>query len=343
MINVAILGMGGMGWFHTAKLLQLSNVQLVAIADIEPDRLNAKRGVTINLGGGEREVDLSGVARFSDAGELIRRANADVIDICLPSYLHAPYAIEALQAGKHVLCEKPMALTVEDADRMIAAARAADRALMIAQCIRFWPEYLFLRDCARDGRFGRLLSLNIFRLGGRPIWSWQNWFLDPARSGGPVIDLHIHDVDFVNYLLGLPDTVCAVARKSEATGAHDVIHTLFNYANGPQVHLHSGWSMAQTPFLAGYDAWFERGFVRLDPRHEPALMVYDDPLKLNGAPADYTRGDAYYNEIAYFIDCVANGRPPVECPPQAARDSLMLVKKAIQSAETGQPVSGGSG
>ncbi len=187
MINVAILGMGGMGWFHATRLLQLSNVQLVAIADIEPDRLNAKRGVTINLGGSEKEVDLSGVARFGDAGELIRRADAEVIDICLPSYLHAPYAIEALQAGKHVLCEKPMALTVEDADRMIAAARAAGRALMIAQCIRFWPECLFLRDCARDGRFGRLLSLNIFRLGGRLIWSWQNWFLDPARSGGAVI------------------------------------------------------------------------------------------------------------------------------------------------------------
>ena len=340
MIKVAILGMGGMGWFHTSKLLQLSNVQLVAIADVEPDRLNAKRGVTINIGGGEKEVDLSGVARFGDASQLIRQTDADIVDICLPSYLHAPYAVEALQAGKHVLCEKPMALTVEEAGRMVDAARAANRTLMIAQCIRFWPEYRFLRDCVRDGRFGKLLSLNVFRLGGRPIWSWQNWFLDPARSGGPVIDLHIHDVDFVHYLLGLPNMLCATARKSDATGTYDVIHTLFNYANGPQVHIHAGWSMAQTPFLAGYDAWFERGFIRLDPRLDPAPMVYSDLTKTNGVPADYVKGDAYYNEIAYFVDCVANGKPPAECPPESARDSLMLAKKAIQSAETGAPQSG---
>ena len=338
MIKIGVLGMGGMGWFHVSKFFQLPNTRLVAIADITPDRLEARHAVQINIAGDQRPVDLSGVARFDDASRLIAQADVDVIDVCLPSYLHARYTVEALEAGRHVLCEKPMALAVEEADRMVAAARRANRTLMVAQCIRFWPEYQFLRDCLRDGRYGRLLSLNIFRLGGRPIWSWQNWFLDPARSGGPVVDLHIHDVDFVHSLLGKPRTLYATARKSEATGTHDIVHTVFDYGDGPQVHIHAGWSMAQTPFLAGYDAWFERGFVRLDPRLDPALSVYADPRQALGRPADYARGDAYFNEIAYYVNCIERGLPPEECPPESARDSLMLVRQAIASAETGQAI-----
>ncbi len=339
MLKIAILGMGGMGWFHASKFFQMPNTKLVAIADITPERLEAKHAVQINIAGEDRPVDLASVARFADGGDMIRQSGADVIDICLPSYLHARYAIEALQAGRHVLCEKPMALALEDADRMVAAARQAGRALMIAQCIRFWPEYRFLRDCVRDGRYGRLLSLNIYRLGGRPVWSWENWFLDPDRSGGPVIDLHIHDVDFVNYLLGKPASLFATARKSDATGTYDVIHTLFTYADGPQVHIHAGWSLAQTPFLAGYDAWFERGFLRLDPRQAPALTVFDDLSKANPQPAEYAKGDAYFNEIAYYVDCVERGLPVAECPPESARESLALAKLAIASAESGRVVS----
>ncbi len=339
MIKIGILGMGGMGWFHASKLFQLPNVKLAAVADVTPDRLEAKHAVQINIAGDNRAVDLAEVARFSDASQLIAQADVDVIDVCLPSYLHARYAVEALQAGRHVLCEKPMALTVDEADRMVAAARRAGRTLMIAQCIRFWPEYQFLRDCVRDGRFGKLLSLNTYRMGGRPIWSWQNWFLDPARSGGPVIDLHIHDVDFVHYLLGKPDTVYATARKSDATGTYDVVHTVFTYEAGSQVHLHAGWSLAQTPFLAGYDAWFERGFVRLDPRLDPAVTVYADPVKANGQPAEYVKGDAYFNEIAYYVNCIETGAPPAECPPESARDSLWLARLAIESVESGQVIS----
>ncbi len=339
MIKVGVIGMGGMGWFHVSKLCQMPDVELVALADITPERLEAKSAVQINIAGDTKTVDLSGVARYADGSRLIAEAGVDVVEICLPTYLHAPYAIEALQQGKHVLCEKPMALTLAEAQTMIDAAHQSNRLLMIAQCIRFWPEYRFLRDCVRDGRYGKLISLNMTRMGGRPAWSWNNWFLDPARSGGPLQDLHIHDVDFVNYLLGKPNQLYCAARKTAVTGAYDVAHTVFNYTDGPQVHIHAGWSYQQTAFAAIYDAWFERGFIRYDHRQTPAVQVFENPLKLEGKPAEFDAStDAYYNEVRYFLDCIQNNQTPDECPPESARDSLALIRHAIDSADSGQVI-----
>src|SRR5512145_2441470 len=204
MIKIGIVGMGGMGWNHVSQYLKLPGVQVMAMADAAPERLEAREKVKINLNGEETPVDFSHVARYPGAEELIAEADVDVVDICLPTDLHASCAIQALEAGKHVLCEKPMALTASDADQMIAAAYTAGRQLMIAHCLRFWPEYQFLRQCIADRRYGRLLSLNMWRMGGHPSWAARGWFADPARSGGMALDLHIHDVDFANAVLGRP-------------------------------------------------------------------------------------------------------------------------------------------
>lgn len=335
MFRVGIIGMGMMGWFHARRYLQMPDVRLVAIADITPARLEATEAVTGNMADAGPAVDLSNLARYGDGTELIAAGGVDMIDICLPSYLHARYAIAALQAGHNVLCEKPMALSVSEADQMIQAAERAGRQLMVAQCIRFWPEYLYLKQRVDDGSLGRLLSLNMYRIGGRPIWSWENWFTDPARSGGPPLDLHIHDVDYVQYLLGKPEQIQATARRSAATGSYDVIHALFGYADGPQVHIHAGWSKPQIPFQAGFDAWFEEGFLRFDGRTKPALQLFDDLQSVQGRPVELEARDAYYDEIAYFIHCVQTGQPPLECMPQSARDSLWVIEREIEAFERG--------
>lgn len=338
MLKVGIVGMGMMGWFHARRYLTMPNAELVAIADVTPERLEASEAVAGNLADAGQAADLSALKRYSDGSALIAEAGVDVVDVCLPSFLHARCSVEALEAGCHVICEKPMALNVEDAQGMIDAAARADRRLMIAQCIRFAPEYRYLQGCVREGTYGRLLSLNMFRMGGRPVWSWNNWFLDPARSGGPPYDLHIHDVDFVNHMLGVPDAIQASARRSEATGTYDVVHAVYTYAGGPQVHIHAGWSMAQTPFVAGFDAWFERGFLRLNNRSDPALTLYDGLRDGKGRAAEYEAGDAYHNELAYFLDCVERDKPPVECPPESARDSLRLIDLEIQAIESGETI-----
>jgi len=337
MIRIGLVGMGGMGWFHASRYFQIPGVELVAIADIRPDRLEARNAVQINIENKQPVPDLSTVLQFSDAAALIAQADIDVVDICLPSYLHAEYAVMALQAGRHVLCEKPMALNGTGAERMLAAARAAGRKLMIAQCIRFWPEYQFLQQTIRNGTLGRLLSLDLVRMGGAPLgWGWEDWFMDPARSGGTLYDLHIHDVDYVNSLFGAPDHLAAFGRQSVPGSACEVIHTIFRYANGPQVSMHAGWSEVQIPFKAGYEAWFQNGFLRYDPAAAIPLVIYDDANRLHAQPALYPAGDAYLNEIQYFLKCVEAGQQPLECPPESARDSLVLldrIRAAIQHEE----------
>jgi predicted dehydrogenase len=334
MLKIGILGMGMMGGFHARIYGQVPNAQVIAIADVDAGRLQSGEGVEGNIPSNASAPAAGGdeLARYPDASALIREAEVDVIDVCLPSYLHARYTIEALEAGRHVLCEKPMALSLEDADAMLAAADRAGCTLMIAQCVRFWPEYTFLRQAVEQNTYGRLLSLHLSRVGGRPIWSWEQWFLDPTRSGGALYDLHIHDVDYVHSLLGLPDRVQATARVTGATGALDLVHALYDYDDGPQVHLVGGWSVAQIPFQAQYEAWFERGVVRYDGRGKPTLTVYDDLQQSRGSPAEFEPGDAYYNEIAYFVDCVEKGCAPDRCPACSARDSLALVEREIEAA-----------
>jgi len=327
MLKVGILGMGGMGWYHARRYPQVSNAAIVAIADIVPERLEAKEAVAVNLAGGEAALDLSQAARYGEAADLIAQADVDVVDICLPTDLHAPYAIKALEAGLHVLCEKPMALTSADADRMIAASKAAGRQLMIAHCLRFWPEYLYLKRCIQEQPYGRLLSLNMWRMGGHPGWAAHNWFADPARSGGMVLDLHIHDVDYVNAVFGRPDHLYATARTSEQAKTYDVLHAIFEYTNGPQIHMHAGWSVGQIPFQAGFEAWFDRAFVCFD---EGKLTVFDDPGKVAAHPAEFEPGDAYLNEIAYFLDCVEKGASPTRCMPESTRDSIALIEREYQ-------------
>jgi predicted dehydrogenase len=226
-----------------------------------------------------------------------------------------------------------MALNVADADRMLAASKQAGRTLMIAQCVRFWPEYVALRQAVERGTYGKLTSLHMSRIGGRPIWSWENWFTDPARSGGAVYDLHIHDVDYVNSLLGMPDRVQATGRALGTPDALDAVHALYDYHDGPQVHIVGGWSTAQIPFQAQYEAWFERGVLRYDGRADPTLTLYDDLTQTSPQPAEFEPGDAYYAEIAHFLDCVERGVEPDRCPAHSARDSLVLVEREIAAME----------
>lgn len=157
--------------------------------------------------------------------------------------------------------------------------------------------------------------------------------MDPARSGGTMLDLHVHDVDFVNSLLGAPDTIEASSRQAFPGSACQVIHALYGYAKGPQVSIHAGWSEVHMPFRAGYEAWFEGGFLRLDPDQTPSLRIYTDATGPKGEPAAYPPADAYLTEIAYFLHCVQTCQEPVECPPESARDSLALIIREKTSIE----------
>jgi len=335
MLKVGIVGMGGMGRHHARRYPQIPNGRVTAIADIVPERLAVDNVVQINLSAGTGALDFSDVARYSEGLDLIKDADVDVVDICLPTYLHAEYSIAAMEAGHHVICEKPMALTAEGAQRMAVASERTGQLLMVAQVVRFWPEFEFLREQIEQQTYGALLSLNMRRVGSRPGWSPDNWFLNPDLSGGAILDLHIHDVDYANAVLGKPDSIYATGRISKAGKAYDVIHACFSYADGPQVHMHAGWSAAQVPFTSGFEAWFDEALIKYD---QGTLQVFVGRDAEQPEVPDFPGVDGYRNEIAYFLSCVETKSQPARCTPASSRDSMLLISAELASMDSGDVV-----
>lgn len=314
-LKVGIVGCGFMGRMHANVYRLLDDAELVACVDHKPER---------------------GVAFAGDFGlklhptleGMIADHDLDIVDVCLPTHRHAAAAIEALQAGKHVVCEKPMARTLAEADEMAAAALASGKQLMIAHCIRFWPEYAFLKQAKEDGRYGKLLSVNLTRYGAFPSYASDNWLADEAKSGGGVLDMHIHDTDFALYLLGTPEETISYGTV-DGTGA---CHAFTTMRFGSTVaHLEGGWNLpAGSPFKMAFRAVFERAVLIMDGG---PLTVYEtgkDPVvpefpKMSAAGGgNISDLGGYYAELAYFVDRVSKGLPVETVTPASSRESLRV-------------------
>ncbi len=310
-----------MGRMHGNVYQTLENAGVVAIADFKPDVM-AKYAAEF------------GVAGYASLEELLANEQIDVVDICLPTDLHSKFTVKAAKAGKHVFCEKPMALTLEQADTMIDACSAAGVQLMIGHCIRFWPEYAILKKLAVEGRLGKLLSINLTRYGAFPTWSSDNWLSDPTRAGGGVLDMHIHDTDYVLYLLGEPDSLNSWGTVDER-GPSQVFTTL---TYGKTIaHLEGGWNLPSgTPFKHAFRAIFERGAAIMDAG---PLTVYEDgkdPVTPEIPRMEATGGGnisdlgGYYHELKYFADRLTAGQAFEVVTPQTSRLSLATTLEEIR-------------
>lgn len=323
MLRVGLIGLGAIGRVHFDCWRNCAGAQLVAISARDPKKLAGEWAAQeFNLGDQSTErIDLSGIATYREAHDLIADANVEAVDICLPTRHHAPLTIAALRAGKHVFCEKPMALTVEECAAMIDAARAADRLLVIGHCLRYWPHYVHVRDAIASGVHGRPLHASLFRTSALPKWSSDGWLTNPAESGGVILDMHIHDVDVARWWFGEPARV-------EAHGAtHDglplSVDALWHYADGPAVHLHSAWDPNGGEFRHGFTVVLEKGTLTYD------LAAHDGALRLlrDGAAStiELPVPAAHQAEIDDFAAQVADRARPLRIP---AEESLAAVRLA---------------
>ena len=188
MLKVGVVGIGGMSGAHISAWSAMEDVEIVALCDVRPERMERYPGKHY----------------YEDIDEMLEKEELDILDICTPTYLHADFAVKGLEKGIHVLTEKPIALKEEDVARVYDAARRNQVNFMVAQVLRFWPEYEVLKEIYDSQKYGRLLSGFMSRLGCVPHWSWDNWMLDEERSGLVPFDLHIHDLDFMIYAFGEP-------------------------------------------------------------------------------------------------------------------------------------------
>ncbi len=275
-----------------------------------------------------------GVAEYATLAEALEKVDVDIVDICLPTHEHAKATIEAARAGKHVFCEKPMALTLEEADAMIDACQAAEVQLMIGHCIRFWPEYVKVKEAVDSRALGKLLSINLTRYGEFPFWSEDNWLADETKSGGGSLDMHIHDTDFILYLLGDPDEARSWGTR-DSRGVSQIFTTM-RYSDGAVAHLEGGWNLpSNTPFKMAFRAIFENGAMIMDggplavyrPNMEPEVPEFPKMEAAGGGNISDLGG--YYHELRYFVDRITKGQPLEVTTPESSRRSLAVTLDEI--------------
>ncbi|HOW17483.1 MAG TPA: Gfo/Idh/MocA family oxidoreductase [Phycisphaerae bacterium] len=336
MVRVGLIGAGFIGRNHFNQYQKLGDrAKIVALCDIEADRRSGdwtKVGGNVADAQGRRQ-DLGDIRQYADWKELVADPDVDMVDICAPTFLHKDMAIAALKAGKHVLSEKPMALDVKQCDEMLATAGKARGKFMIAQCIRFWPECVYVKDALADKRFGPLKALHLRRQAAVPDYSWKNWIVNPKLSGGAALDLHVHDTDYALFLLGKPKAVTAQGYKRTGGGV-DRLHALWEYRKGLVVQLEGFWDMPPGfGFNMGFTAVFEKAAIVYDLASGRPLTVY----KWDGQSEVPTlsKDDGYFNEIRYFLECVEQNRKPKISTPQASRDAVALALAEVKSALAG--------
>lgn len=323
-VRVGIVGLGFMGVTHYRAYKEIAGAQVVAVADTDDARRAGDWSkVGGNFGGGSGQEDLSGIKAYRDADDLFADPGIDLVDICLPTEFHPSSAIAALEAGKNVQVEKPIALTVEEADQMLAAAKKAGKLMMVGQVLRFFPAFRLLKEIVEDRRYGALKALHM-----RRIISFPSWMAHPERIGGAAIDLHIHDTDFVRYLLGDPDGVRSTGIIG-STGLVDYLVTEYLYPNsGTVITAQSGW-IAHRAFEHGYDAIFEQGTVQLNSAFSEDVVFHGADGKTQTLPLP--TADPFQTELGRAVAAVANNTLDPIIAGQSARDSLAWVLAEVNS------------
>lgn len=256
-IKVALIGYGGMARVHhvSYRRLQAEGFPVSLVAVCEKDKERVRQKIVINLGVEDEPLD-ERVNVYADVDTLLANEDFDMADICLPTFLHKECAIKLLRAGKHVLCEKPLALSSADVAEIIAAAREEGRILMAAHCLRVEAAYICLREIVEKNTLGALRYITMQRLSTYPRWGAH--FNDIPRTGGNFLDMHIHDVDFLQHLYGMPRSVnCAVwENPPHAQLASSQLHY-----DGFSAMIEAIWDEAYEGFADGYRATFEGGTV----------------------------------------------------------------------------------
>jgi predicted dehydrogenase len=346
MIKVGIAGLGFMGMIHYLAYQRVRGVKVAAICEQNPDRLAGDwRTIKGNFGPQGQKMDLSGISRYSQIEQLLADPEIDLVDVCLPPAAHAGVAVCASKAGKHVFCEKPIALKPADADQMVAAAQKAGKLLMIGHVLPFFPEYRFAYRTIQGGQYGALRGGRFKRIISDPTWLPD--FYNPETTGGPMIDLHIHDAHFIRLIAGMPRSVQSVGRmRGEVVEFFD---TQFLFDDPGLIITATSGAIGQQgrPFTHGFEIYLEKATLLFDGSNiadkwessMPLTVLFDEerpgkPKKAKAIRPNLGSGDpvdSFVAELGEVVQCVKTGNPSALLNGQLARDAVVLCQRQTQS------------
>ncbi len=297
MLKVGIVGVGGISVAHLNAWKTIEGAEVVALCDIRRERL-------------DEHTDKRCYLNFE---EMLENETLDILDVCVPTFLHIEYSIKAMNKGINVICEKPISLKREDVKLAYETAEKNGVKFMVAQVVRFAEEFNYVKEVFESKKYGKLLSGTMKRLGIYPYWTWENWMMKEKLSGLVPYDLHIHDLDFLVYAFGKPNVVTT---KRARTPDADYLNVIYDY-DGFFIAAEASWYAAPYPFQFGFKFQFKKALITLE---DGKLNVYENEGKI----LDLTPGnenanetgeiglpvsDAYANEIRYFVECVNENKP----------------------------------
>ncbi len=330
MLKVGLIGCGGMGSKHAKCYAGLpGEVRVVAVAD--KDSTKAEK-ISALFGGAKI---------YSDGSELIENEELDMVDICLPTYLHTRYAVEAMEKGINVFIEKPVCLNEEEAKLLLETEKKTKVKVGVGHVIRFWDEYMWLKEVKENGTYGKLVGAQFQRLSENPFWGWENWYNNPEKSGSAALDLHIHDADFVRYLMnGEPDEIISRATRNNH-GELQEINVFYTYGD-VLISAIGVWDLpANYPFDMCFrvkfekaTAVYEKGVLTLyleDGTSKILNLQEETPLEEN-PEINVSNVGAYEREICEFVNYVKGVEGARTASLTEAVNSARLVWKEIELA-----------
>jgi predicted dehydrogenase len=339
MIKVGLLGFGFMGTTHYHIYQNMPGVKVKMIFDLDPEKIKTHKLTTGNIESTGQKTDLTDVNITDNPEDVIDSHSIDMIDICLPTFMHSDYTVKALNAGKHVLCEKPMALKPEDCDAMLRARDKVNKKLMIAQCIRFWPEYALIKKIITEKKYGEVISAHFKRFSPIPTWSYNDWLLNKEKSGGCLVDMHIHDIDYIVYVFGKPLAVQSFGESniSSSESGVDCMLTRYIYKHSAFIVAESGWHFHNKfPFDMSFRIRCETATIDFDGAREKTLAIYRGNDDVSYAKVSKTTG--WDEEIKYFIDRIRKNKPLEISPPEQSKLALQLALAEKESIEKNRSI-----
>ena len=346
MINVGIAGVGFMGMTHYNAYQKVRGAKVRALCEQDKRRLAGDwRTIKGNFGPQGTKMDLGGIDRYSELDEMLADGDLDLIDVCLPPSLHAKVTVAALKAGKHVFCEKPIALTPADAKRMVAAARKARRQLMIGHVLPFLPEYAFAYKAITSGKYGKPLGGYFKRIISDPLWLPD--FYNPKIVGGPMLDLHVHDAHFIRVIFGMPKAVQSVGSMRGEVVERFSTQFLFDDPSLVVTAASGVIDQQGRPFTHAFEIYLEKATIIFDAAGIGKDWVVGYPVTVltkNGGvhrpklPAGDPAEIAFPPELKEVVRALSSGTPSKLLAGDLACDAVVLCQKQTQSVQRGRPV-----
>jgi UDP-N-acetylglucosamine 3-dehydrogenase len=338
MLRIGLVGAGGMANLHANCYANIPNTILAGVYDIRPDAATALAA-------------RHDAKSYSDFDTMLTDVRPDVVDVCCPTPWHADYVCRAAERAKElnlrgIVTEKPMARTVEECERMIATCRTADIPLFVAHVVRFFPEFALAKREVESGAVGVPAAIRTRRGGPMPR-AWNDWYADFGLSGGCILDLIIHDFDWLRWTFGEVERVYAKGLTDSHLPAFDYALVTLRFESGAIAHVEGTWAdpggFKATLEIAGDKGLLEYNFNQ--PTGTPfrsALADGDDPRAGVDIPESPVAINPYQVELQHFADCIHNGVAP-SITPEDGMEAVRIAMAALESISTGKPVTVSAG